>query len=212
VAVWSILLHPIRGTMIQARDQEKAQGKLIVVSGPSGVGKSTICREAVRRMKNVYLSVSVTTRPKGPGEEDGREYWFISRDEFHRCIEKGALLEYAEVFGNLYGTPKDKIDAALHAGKAVILEIDVQGGKQVKALYPQAVMIFILPPSAKVLADRIGHRGRETADVAARRLGGANAEIAVAWQYYDNMVVNDDLEQAISEVIQIIEHAPGIDY
>ena len=196
--------------MIQARDQEKAQGRLIIISGPSGVGKSTICREVARRLKNVYLSVSVTTRPKGPGEENGREYWFISRDEFHRCIEKGALLEYAEVFGNLYGTPKDKTDVALHAGKSVILAIDVQGGKQVKALYPQAVMIFILPPSAKVLADRMGHRGRETAEVAARRLDGANAEIAVAWQYYDNMVVNDDLEKAISEVIQIIEHAPGI--
>jgi guanylate kinase len=196
--------------MIQARDQEKAQGKLVVVSGPSGVGKSTICRQVVRRLDNAYLSVSVTTRQKGPREENGREYWFISREEFHKRIEKGSLLEYAEVFGNLYGTPKDKTDEALHAGKIVILEIDIQGGKQVKAIYPQAVMIFILPPSAKVLAERMGHRGRETADAAARRLGGANSEIAAAWQYYDNMVVNDDLEQAITEVIQIIEHAPGL--
>jgi guanylate kinase len=196
--------------MIQARDQEKAQGKLIVVSGPSGVGKSTICREVVRRLENVYLSVSVTTRPKGPREENGREYWFLSREEFNRCIEKGTLLEYAEVFGNLYGTPKDKTDEALHAGKSVILEIDIQGGRQAKAIYPKAVMIFILPPSAKILAQRMGHRGRETAEAAARRLGGASSEIAAAWQYYDNMVINDDLEQAITEVIQIIEHAPGI--
>jgi len=198
--------------MIQARDQEKAPGKLIVVSGPSGVGKSTICREVVRRMENVFLSVSVTTRPKGPGEENGREYWFISREEFNKRIEKGTLLEYAEVFGNLYGTPKDKTDEALQAGKSVILEIDIQGGRQVKAIYPKAVMIFILPPSAKTLAQRMGHRGRETAEAAARRLGGASSEIAAAWQYYDNMVINDDLEQAIAEVIQIIEHAPGIDY
>ena len=196
--------------MIQSRDQEKARGKLVIVSGPSGVGKSTICREVVRRVKNAYLSVSVTTRAKAAREENGREYWFISRDEFHRCIEKGALLEYAEVFGNFYGTPKDKTDEALRAGKVVILEIDVQGGRQVKAIYPQAVMIFILPPSAGALAERLGHRGRETAEAAVRRLGGANAEIAAARQYYDNMVINDDLEQAISEVIRIIEHAPGI--
>jgi guanylate kinase len=196
--------------MIQARDQEKAQGKLVVVSGPSGVGKSTICREVVRRLDNAYLSVSVTTRQKGPREENGREYWFISRDEFRRRIEKGTLLEYAEVFGNLYGTPKDKTDEALHARKIVILEIDVQGGRQVRAIYPQAVMIFILPPSAKVLAERMGRRGRETAEVAARRLGGASSEIAAARQYYDNMVINDDLEQAITEVFQISEHAPAI--
>jgi len=196
--------------MIQARDQEKAKGKLVVVSGPSGVGKSTICRKVAGRLANAFLSVSVTTRPKGPGEQNGREYWFISRDEFRRRIEQGTLLEYAEVFGNLYGTPKDKTDEALHAGKVVILEIDVQGGKQVKAVCPQAVMIFILPPSAGALAERLGHRGRETAEAAARRLGGANAEIAAARQYYDNMVTNDDLEQAIAEVIRIIEHTPGI--
>lgn len=196
--------------MIQARDQEKAQGKLVVVSGPSGVGKSTICRKVAGRLANAFLSVSVTTRPKGPGEQNGREYWFLSRDEFRRCIEQGTLLEYAEVFGNLYGTPKDKTDEALRAGKVVILEIDVQGGRQVKAICPQAVMIFILPPSAGALAERLGHRGRETAEAAARRLGGANAEIAAARQYYDNMVTNDDLEQAIAEVIRIIEHAPGI--
>jgi len=97
-------------------------------------------------------------------------------------------------------------------GEEYILEIDIQGGRQVKAIYPKAVMIFILPPSAKTLAQRMGHRGRETAEAAARRLGGASSEIAAAWQYYDNMVINDDLEQAIAEVIQIIEHAPGIDY
>ena len=188
------------------------QGKLVIVSGPSGVGKSTICREVVRRLENAYLSVSVTTRAQAPGEENGREYWFVSRQEFRKRIEAGALLEYAEVFGNLYGTPKDKTDEALRAGKTVILEIDIQGGKQVKAMYPQAVMIFILPPSPKTLAERMGHRGRETTEAAARRLGSANAEIAAASQCYDNMVINDDLEQAIREVIQIIEKAPGIDY
>lgn len=185
-------------------------GKLIIVSGPSGVGKSTICKQVVVRL-DAHLSVSVTTRPQGPGEQNGREYWFISREEFHKRIEEGSLLEYAEVFGNLYGTPRDKIEEALKAGKTVILEIDIQGGKQVKAIYPKAVMVFILPPSTKTLADRIGGRGRESGEVVARRLGGAGSEIAAAWQCYDNMVINDDLEQAINEVVQIIENAPAID-
>lgn len=188
----------------------KTRGKLIIISGPSGVGKSTICKQVVARL-DAHLSVSVTTRPPGPGEQDGREYWYISREEFRKRIEEGSLLEYAEVFGNLYGTPRDKIEEALNAGKTVILEIDIQGGKQVKAIYPQAVMVFILPPSTKVLADRIGRRGRESGEVIARRLGGAGSEIAAGWQYYDNMVINDDLEQAIKEVIQIAENAPTID-
>jgi len=190
--------------MTEAQDQSNARGKLVIVSGPSGVGKSTICRKVARRLDNAYLSISVTTRPKGPGEENGREYWFTSRQEFHKRIEEGTLLEYAEVFGNLYGTPRDKTEEALQAGKTVILEIDVQGARQVKETYPQAAMIFILPPSSRVLAERMGHRGRESAEAAARRLSGAGSEIAAAWQYYDNMVINDDLEQAIKEVLQII--------
>ena len=190
--------------MTEAQDRNNAGGKLVIVSGPSGVGKSTICRKVARRLDNAYLSISVTTRPKGPGEENGREYWFTSRQEFHKRIEEGTLLEYAEVFGNLYGTPRDKTEEALQAGKTVILEIDVQGARQVKETYPQAAMIFILPPSSRVLAERMGHRGRESAEAAARRLSGAGSEIAAAWQYYDNMVINDDLEQAIKEVLQII--------
>ncbi len=196
--------------MTQADGHRKTRGKLAIISGPSGVGKSTITREVINRLKEAYLSVSMTTRPQAPGEQDGREYWFVSRDEFRRRIEDGSFLEYAEVFGNLYGTPRDKTDEALRAGRTVILEIDAQGAKQAKAMYPQAVMIFILPPSAKVLAERMGHRGRESTEAAKRRLSSASAEIAAAWQYYDSMVINDDLEQAVNEVIQIIEHAPTI--
>jgi len=181
------------------------KGKVVIVSGPSGVGKSTICREVAKRLNNIYLSVSVTTRPRSRGETHGQDYWFISEQEFAERINKGLLLEYAEVFGHLYGTPKDKVDQQLMAGKTVILEIDIQGAKQAKTIYPDAVMIFILPPSAKVLADRMGHRGREDTEEAEERLGGASVEIAAAWQYYEHIVINEDLQQAVEEIVQIIQ-------
>lgn len=184
---------------------ESRKGKIVIVSGPSGVGKSTICKQIVKRLNNAYLSVSVTTRPKGQTEVDGQNYWFISEKEFHERVDKGLLLEHAEVFGNLYGTPKDKIEEALASGKIVILEIDVQGARQVKAIFPDAVMIFILSPSAKVLAERIGRRGREDTKAAEKRLEGASDEIAAAWQYYKFMVINEVLNQAVNECIQIIE-------
>ena len=194
--------------MAQAKNPtKKARGKLVVISGPSGVGKSTITKAVISRLRDAYLSISMTTRPQAPGEQDGREYWFVSRDEFRKRIDAGLFLEHAEVFGNLYGTPRDKTEAALQAGKTVILEIDVQGGRQVKAIYPRAVMIFIMPPSTQTLADRIGRRGRESGEVVARRLRAAESEIAAAAECYDNKVVNDDLERAIDEVIRIIENA-----
>lgn len=184
---------------------KESNGKVVIVSGPSGVGKSTICKEVVERLDNAHLSISATTRPKGPTEIDGRDYWFLSEEEFHERIDKGLLLEYAEVFGHLYGTPKDKVVESLQAGNTVILEIDVQGAKQAKAVFPNAIMIFILPPSSKALAERMNERGRENTDAAEKRLNGASTEIAAAWQYYDNMVINDDLQQAINECVQIIE-------
>ena len=145
-----------------------------MISGPSGVGKGTICRELLKRLDNAYLSVSVTTRPRTPKEVDGKDYWFVSKDEFQRRIENGLLLEYAEVFGNFYGTPKDKVDEAIAAGKAVILEIDVQGGKQIKKMYPDTVMIFILAPTPKELAGRLLGRGRDDEETAKRRLSQAD--------------------------------------
>lgn len=186
---------------------ENSKSKVVIVSGPSGVGKSTICKEVVKRMKNVSLSVSVTTRPKSEAEVDGQDYWFISEDEFKERISQGLLLEYAEVFGHLYGTPRDKVEEALQAGKTVILEIDVEGAKQAKATYPDAVMIFVLPPTEKDLITRIDQRGRDAAEAAEERLGGASAEIAAAWQHYKHMVINEDLEQAVDECVQIIEGA-----
>ena len=181
------------------------KGKVVIISGPSGVGKSTICKEIVARRDDVCLSVSMTTRPQSDAEVDGRDYWFISEEEFKERIGKGLFLEYAEVFGHFYGTPRDKIEEMLQACRTVIFEIDVQGARQVKAIYPDAVMIFILPPSAKVLAERMNHRGRDDAEVAEERLDGASTEIAAAWQYYEYMVVNEDLQQAVEECIQIID-------
>ena len=181
------------------------KGKLVIISGPSGVGKSTICKQIAKRLNNVFVSVSVTTRPKSEGEADGQDYRFISREQFQEWIDRDSFLEYAEVFGNLYGTLKDKVAGVLQAGKTVILEIDVQGAKQVKAVYPDAVMVFILPPRQKELAERMNVRGREDVETAEERLDGASSEIAAAWQYYQHMVINDDLQQAVSEVIASIK-------
>ena len=182
---------------------------MVIVSGPSGVGKSTICKEVVKRLNDVYLSISVTTRPKSETEVDGQDYWFISESEFQERIDKGLLLEYAEVFGHLYGTPRDKIDEVLQAGKSVILEIDVQGAKQAKRIYRDVVMIFILAPSQKELAERMKLRGREDIEAAQKRLDEAGTEIAAAWQYCEHMVINDDLQEAVSEVVQIIQQSGG---
>ena len=187
----------------------EGSGTIVVVSGPSGVGKTTICRAINERLDNVYLSAQVTTREKSETEVDGRDYWFITKQEFQKRIEKGLLLEYAEVFGNLYGTPKDKTDQAMQAGKTVVLEIDVQGARQVKAVYPKAAMIFILPPEQKDLIERISSRAREDAETAKVRLSKAESEIADARQLCQYMVVNDDLEQAIGEVIGIIQKSIG---
>ena len=180
---------------------------VVVISGPSGVGKGTICRELVKRLDNPYLSVSVTTRTKSDKEVDGKDYWFVSKEEFQRRVENGMLLEYAEVFGNFYGTPKDKLNEALAADKTAILEIDVQGGKQVKRIYPEAVMIFILAPNQKELAGRLFGRGRDDVKTANKRLDKAQAEIEAARQYYDYMVVNDKLQDAVNEIMGILNSA-----
>jgi len=189
--------------------RKASSGKVVVISGPSGVGKSTICREVIRRLSNAYLSVSVTTRPRAESEVDGRDYWFLSPKQFQERIDKGLLLEYAEVFGNLYGTPKDKVDEALKANKIAILEIDVQGGRAVKKIYPDAVMIFIMPPAKKELANRLSGRGRDKVETAERRLNIADSEIGIGRKYYPYMVVNDDLQKAINDVVNIIQQNTG---
>lgn len=182
--------------------QEKK--KLVIISGPSGVGKSTICKQVVEKL-DAFLSVSATTRIQSDTEQQGREYHFLPKAEFETKIENDAFLEYAEVFGNYYGTPKEPVDQALAQGRIVILEIDVQGALRVKKIRPECQTIFILPPHKNDLQDRINGRGRgEDEKTKQQRLETASREIAAAWQHYDHMVINGDLSQAIQEVIDII--------
>lgn len=176
----------------------------MVVSGPSGVGKSTICREVAQRT-GAFLSVSMTTRAKAASEVDGVDYHFVTKSQFNKMLKEDGFLEHAEVFGNMYGTPKEPVLKALNEGKSVILEIDVQGGMQVKKRFPHALLVFILPPDAKELAQRISKRGRDSAEAAQKRLEGSTDEMAMAWKHYSQMVVNDDLERAINMVAKLIQ-------
>ncbi len=185
---------------------DEKTGQLIVVSGPSGVGKGTICRAVMLRLPEVCLSVSATTRPQAETEVDGQDYYFMTRDVFEVGISEGRFLEYAEVFGNYYGTPKDKIDSLLSEGKTVFLEIDVQGGRQAKALYPNALLLFVLPPDMDTLNQRLRLRGRDTREIASRRLREAEAEIDAAKEFYEHFVVNDNLKQTIETVVGIIQN------
>ena len=192
------------------KDKSKVtRGTMVILSGPSGVGKSSISREIIRRL-GAFFSVSMTTRPIGAGEEDGRDYWFVTREEFEQALKKNELIEYADVFGNYYGTPRRPVEEALAAGRIVILEIDVQGALQAQKQYPEAVSIFILPPRREDLAERIETRNRgEDAGARKKRLEKADEEIAAAFKHYDYQVVNDDLEKAIREVIDIIQEKNG---
>ena len=185
------------------------RGLLIVLSGPSGVGKGTV-RKALFEMpeQEFVYSVSMTTRAPRPGEVDGVDYYFVSKDEFERQIAAGNLLEYAEFVGNYYGTPKDKVEEQLNKGKEVILEIEVNGALQVRDKCKDAVFIFLVPPTRRALYDRLKSRGTECEERILARINKANKEFRLAHQY-DYIVVNDEIYNAADRIMAIIraEHA-----
>ncbi len=176
---------------------------IVVISGPSGVGKSTVAGMVLEKSPGLVRSVSLTTRDPRGGDVDGEDYHFVSEGEFAARREAGALLEWAEVHGNLYGTESDQVDRQLAGGKSVLLEIDVQGGRSVKTARPDAVLIFILPPSDEILEARLRGRGTDDEAVILKRLAGARRELQSA-EYYDHTVINDDLGRCTGEVLGII--------
>ncbi len=178
-------------------------GRLMVVSAPSGAGKSTLCRSLLRRHKNVVLSVSATTRQPRPGEKDGRDYFFVSEAAFHSMRKRGELLEWAEVHGQYYGTPKHFLERQVRAGKYVLLEIDVQGALQVKKHHPDAILIFITTPSFNDLERRLRHRSSETETELRRRLANARKELGYL-KRYDYHVVNDRVPLALRRLEAIL--------
>jgi guanylate kinase len=179
------------------------KGFLFVISGPSGVGKGAICKKLIAGNNALAYSVSLTTREPRFGEIAGVDYFFVSRHEFEEKIAADEFLEWAEVFGNFYGTPKKNVYDLLAAGKDVILEIDVQGAMKVKASCPEGVFVFILPPEAEELRRRIEKRGTETAESIAQRFNKAKHEMSML-VHYDFKVINDDIDAAAREIESII--------
>jgi len=180
------------------------RGLLLVISSPSGAGKTTLSRRLLDRDPNITMSVSVTTRPPRPGEVDGRDYYFISKERFEAMRDAGELLESAEVFGNCYGTPKGPVEHSLAKGRDVLFDIDWQGTQQLaQAMQDDLVRIFILPPSVEALRDRLISRAQDPMVVVAKRMAEASREIS-HWAEYDYVIVNDDLETADREICAIL--------
>ena len=182
---------------------EVTRGLLIVISGPSGAGKGTICKELLNKNDDLYISVSATTRNPRDGEIDGVNYYFIDRSEFMKRIEANDFLEYAEVYGNFYGTPKSKVEEMLLSGKNVILEIDIQGALKVKENSKEGIFVFILPPSMEELKQRIIKRGSETTESLMTRFKSAYQEINYVSKY-NYAVVNDQVEEAVKKIEAIL--------
>ena len=182
------------------------KGIIIVVSGFSGAGKGTLMKELTKKYDNYALSVSATTRDPRPGEVNGREYFFVSNEEFEKLIEENGLIEHAGYVDHYYGTPRKFVEDKLSQGIDVILEIEIQGALQIKEQYPDAVLLFVMPPSAAELEKRLRGRGTETEEVILQRLKRAREE-SVGIEKYDYLVINDDLEQCTERLHNIIEAA-----
>jgi guanylate kinase len=189
-----------------ARETATRRGLLIILSSPSGAGKTTLARRLLAVDPKVGFSVSATTRAPRPGEVDGREYHFVTRPEFEDMVDRGELLEHAEVFGNLYGSPRAPIEAAMGQGRDTLFDIDWQGGQQIRnsPLGREVVSIFILPPSMAELERRLRSRGQDSAEVIAGRMARSMAEVS-HWAEYDYVLVNRDLDETEAKVRQIVE-------
>ena len=182
------------------------KGILIVVSGFSGAGKGTLMKKLVQEYDNYALSVSATTRAPRAGEEDGREYFFVTKEAFERKIAEGGLIEYACYCGNYYGTPRDYVEKQLEAGRDVILEIEIQGALKIRKQFSSALLLFVMPPDAQELKRRLTGMGTETAEVIERRMARA-VEESEGIEEYDYIVVNDDLESCVKQLHEIIAAA-----
>ena len=182
----------------------KQKGILIVVSGFSGARKGTVMKELLNRYDNYALSISATTRNPRPGEVNGREYFFLTREEFEKMIAKDELIEYARYVDNYYGTPKAYVEEQLNAGKDVILEIEIQGALKVKEKFPETLLLFVTPPDAATLRSRLEGRGTETQEVIDMRMKRA-AEEAEGMNQYDYLIVNDSLDDCVREMHEIIQ-------
>lgn len=180
------------------------RGHLIVVSAPSGAGKTTIVKAILANYPSMLFSVSATTRPKRETETDGNDYFFLARDEFERRIKSGELVEWEEIYGNLYGTLKSEVEKALASGKSMLFDIDVKGGLSIKRKYPNdSLLIFIRPPSVEVLEARLRNRKTEDDETFKRRMARVTMEMGMASQF-DHQVINDNLQVAIEEVDKLV--------
>lgn len=178
--------------------------KLIIITGPSGVGKGTVVKELLDRNKDIWLSISATTRNPRIGEKDGLNYYFISEERFKDMIDKKEFLEWAQFAGNYYGTPLSTVNEKIEKGFIVLLEIEVEGAKQIKEKFPESLSIFLLPPSKEELEKRIRNRGTEKEEAIDRRLSRANYEIASSNQF-DFVLTNHDVDETVKEVFKIIK-------
>jgi guanylate kinase len=183
---------------------EPAQNRLFVITAPSGAGKTSLVRALMERQPELRFSVSYTTRPQRPGEQHGQHYFFVAPAEFERMLADGAFLEHARVFDNYYGTARSQVEALLAAGQGVVLEIDWQGARQVRAQMPESVGIFILPPSRAELERRLRGRGTDAESVIRRRLADAATDMS-HWEEFDYVVVNDDFGRALDALAEIVQ-------
>ena len=180
-----------------------SQGRLIVITGPSGVGKGTLVRQLLQRHRELHLSVSVTTRPPRPGEVEGKHYYFVDRHRFVQMVKNEELLEWAEFAGNCYGTPLLPVKQRIDSGESVLLEIELIGARQIRERFPQAQQVFIRPPSMVELERRLRTRGQDSEQAIARRLKLAGEEISAAKEF-DFEIVNDDLEEALKQLENVL--------